>query len=86
MRCSLRNFVCWHQGYQSMTQACGMLEMKEQRDAFLTSLCRFTLTDAADADHLLGHRNEAGATASGELSSPVAVRSCGVLTTKPFTI
>ncbi|EIE25629.1 hypothetical protein COCSUDRAFT_83636 [Coccomyxa subellipsoidea C-169] len=52
-------------GYQSMTQACGMLEMKEQRDAFLTSLCRFTLTDAADADHLLGNRSEAAATTSG---------------------
>ncbi len=43
-----------------------MLEMKEQRDAFLTSLCRFTLTDAADADHLLGNRSEAAATTSGE--------------------
>jgi len=54
------------QGYQSMTQACGMLELKEQRDAFLTSLCNHTLTDAADAEHLLGSRTEAAATASGE--------------------
>lgn len=49
-----------------MTQACGMLELKEQRDAFLTSLCNHTLTDAADAEHLLGSRTEAAATASGE--------------------
>ena len=49
-----------------MTQACGMLELKEQRDAFLTSLCRFTLTDAADSDHSASSRGEAAATTSGE--------------------
>ena len=49
-----------------MTQACGMLELKEQRDAFLTSLCRFTLTDAADSDHSAGSRGETAATTSGE--------------------
>ncbi|BDA41918.1 Protein MON2 homolog [Coccomyxa sp. Obi] len=53
-------------GYQSMTQACGMLELKEQQDAFLTSLCRFTLTDAADSDHPAGSRGEAAATTSGK--------------------
>ena len=33
-----------------MTQACGLLELAEPRDAFLTSLCSFTLADAADAE------------------------------------
>ena len=39
------------QGFQSMTQACGMLEMSDSRDAYLTSLCAHTLTDAASPDH-----------------------------------
>lgn len=30
-----------------MTQACGLLELAEPRDAFLASLCSFTLADAA---------------------------------------
>jgi hypothetical protein len=47
---------CWAraQGYQSMAQACGLLQMREARDAWLSSLCAFTLTDAAaDADPIL---------------------------------
>ena len=32
------------QGYQSCTQACGLLKLVEPRDAFLGSLCRFTLS------------------------------------------
>ncbi|KAK9810126.1 hypothetical protein WJX72_005196 [[Myrmecia] bisecta] len=35
-------------GYQSMSQACGMLEQIEARDAFLASLCEFTLSSADD--------------------------------------
>lgn len=64
--------VSYRQGYQSMTQACGMLEMKEQRDAFLTSLCRFTLTDALDSDHSAGGRSEGIATTSGETPALLA--------------
>jgi hypothetical protein len=35
------------QGYQVFTQACGMLEMLEPRDAFLGTLCEFALANAA---------------------------------------
>lgn len=40
------------QGYQSFTQALGVLEVKEARDAFLSSLCSFALSSkmAEDAD------------------------------------
>ena len=40
------------QGYQSFTQALGVLEVKEARDAFLSSLCSFALPSnmAEDAD------------------------------------
>ena len=31
------------QGYQLFTQALGVLELKEARDAFLSSLCSFAL-------------------------------------------
>jgi len=45
-------FCCWLQGYQSFTQALGVLELKEARDAFLSSLCSFALSSkmAEDAD------------------------------------
>lgn len=33
------------QGYQVFTQACGMLEMVEPRDAFLGTLCEFALAN-----------------------------------------
>ena len=36
--------MCALQGYQSCTQACGLLCLVEPRDAFLTSLCTFTLS------------------------------------------
>ena len=39
------------QGFQSMTQACGMLELSDSRDAYLTSLCGHTLTDTSTLDH-----------------------------------
>ncbi len=32
------------QGYQLCTQACGILDLNEARDAFLSSLCDFTLS------------------------------------------
>lgn len=40
------------QGYQSFTQALGVLEVKDARDAFLSSLCSFALPSklAEDAD------------------------------------
>lgn len=46
------SFCCWLQGYQSFTQALGVLELKEARDAFLASLCSFALSSkmAEDAD------------------------------------
>ena len=34
-----------------MTQACGMLELSDSRDAYLTSLCGHTLTDTSTLDH-----------------------------------
>ena len=34
-----------------MTQACGMLELSDSRDAYLTSLCGHTLTDTSSLDH-----------------------------------
>ncbi len=45
-------FWWWLQGYQSFTQALGVLELKEARDAFLASLCSFALSSkmAEDAD------------------------------------
>ena len=39
------------QGFQSMTQACGMLELSDSRDAYLISLCGHTLTDTSTLDH-----------------------------------
>ena len=45
------------QGFQSMTQACGMLELSDSRDAYLTSLCGHTLTDTSTLDHT--HANKA---------------------------
>lgn len=44
--------MCMVQGYQSFTQALGVLEVKEARDAFLSSLCTFALPSkmAEDAD------------------------------------
>ena len=40
------------QGYQSYTQAVGVLEVNDARDAFLSSLCSFALSSkmAEDAD------------------------------------
>lgn len=37
------------QGYQSFTQASGLLRLNEPRDAFLSSLCTFTLSPSAEA-------------------------------------
>lgn len=38
------------QGYQSFTQALGVLEVKEARDAFLSSLCTFALPSKVAED------------------------------------
>jgi hypothetical protein len=38
------------QGYQVFTQACGMLEMLEPRDAFLGTLCEFALASAVSPE------------------------------------
>ena len=38
------------QGYQSFTQAAGLLGLVEARDAFLSSLCAFTLGSGAADD------------------------------------
>lgn len=58
------------QGFQSMTQACGMLEMSDSRDAYLTSLCAHTLTDAAGPDHSHLSRTEG-------VTSPTGVPPAG---------
>ena len=55
------------QGFQSMTQACGMLEMSDSRDAYLTSLCGHTLTDAASSDHSHASRAEGVTSPTGML-------------------
>ena len=52
------------QGFQSMTQACGMLELSDSRDAFLTSLCGHTLTDTSSLDHSHASKAE-GVTSPG---------------------
>lgn len=41
--CNPKAGLCVVQGYQSFTQALGVLEVKEARDAFLSSLCTFAL-------------------------------------------
>lgn len=38
------------QGYQLFTQALGVLELKEARDAFLSSLCSFALNPKMGED------------------------------------
>lgn len=38
-----------YQGYQLYTQACGMLELVEPRNAYLSSLCSFTLSNMEEA-------------------------------------
>lgn len=57
-------------GYQVFTQACGMLEMWEPRDAFLGNLCEFALASAKDiiAEQESGTRSGAGG--PGGLASP----------------
>ena len=55
------------QGFQSMTQACGMLEMSDSRDAYLTSLCAHTLTDTASSDHSHASRAEGLTSPTGML-------------------
>ncbi|DBA68408.1 TPA: hypothetical protein ACH3X2_013711 [Trebouxia sp. C0005] len=52
-RCSSEEIILQLlKGYQSFTQALGVLELKEARDAFLASLCSFALSSkmAEDAD------------------------------------
>jgi hypothetical protein len=36
------------QGFQTFTQACGLLAMAQPRDAFLAALCEFALSDATE--------------------------------------
>ncbi|KAK3236704.1 hypothetical protein CYMTET_53172 [Cymbomonas tetramitiformis] len=38
-------------GYQSFTQTCGILDVADARDAFLASLCDFTLSQRAENQH-----------------------------------
>ena len=57
------------QGYQLFTQALGILELKEARDAFLSSLCSFALSAkmAEDADGDLPLSPVATPSGSGKL-------------------
>lgn len=63
------------QGFQSMTQACGMLEMSDSRDAYLTSLCAHTLTDTASSDHSHLSRAEGVTSPIGMLHASLRHRS-----------
>lgn len=53
-------------GYQAFTQACGLLRAVEPRDAFLASLCKFTMAQhtnpdaAADLGKSIGRKGEDG--------------------------
>eukprot|EP01018_Ginkgo_biloba_P023241 Gb_33881 [translate_table: standard] len=53
-------------GYQAFTQACGVLRAVEPLNAFLASLCKFTLTSQNDSDRR---------SATGSLPSPGAKRT-----------
>lgn len=55
LQCELKILV---QGFQSMTQACGVLELSDSRDAFLMSLCGHTLTDTSSLDHSHASKGE----------------------------
>ena len=55
------------QGFQSMTQACGMLEVSDSRDAYLTSLCGYTLTDTSTLDHAHASKAEGVMSPTGGL-------------------
>ena len=55
------------QGFQSMTQACGMLELSDSRDAYLTSLCGHTLTDTSTLDHTHASKAEGVMSPTGGL-------------------
>jgi hypothetical protein len=57
-------------GYQGFTQACGVLELEEPRDAFLGALCQLAL--AADGEHL---SLPAGASGGGGRNSTSYSRS-----------
>ncbi len=63
------------QGYQSFAQAAGLLGLIDARDAFLTSLCTFTLSSGPAEEALSpgGARGDAGA------SSPTAAGAQGRL-------
>ena len=66
------------QGYQLCTQACGILDLNEARDAFLSSLCEFTLS-AVDENSLqastsgLDVTSPSSSSSKGELSNLNAV-------------
>eukprot|EP00850_Spirogloea_muscicola_P007731 SM000040S14743 [mRNA] locus=s40:68395:80992:+ [translate_table: standard] len=54
-------------GYQAFTQACGVLQAMDARDAFLASLCRFTLVQQYEAEK-----------SSSSTASPAALLSANI--------
>eukprot|EP00850_Spirogloea_muscicola_P011262 SM000069S20699 [mRNA] locus=s69:305828:318440:+ [translate_table: standard] len=54
-------------GYQAFTQACGVLQATDARDAFLASLCRFTLVQQYEAEK-----------SSSSTASPAALLSANI--------
>eukprot|EP00884_Botryococcus_braunii_P011071 jgi/Botrbrau1/19966/Bobra.0059s0082.1 len=65
-------------GYQVYTQACGMLEMVEPRDAFLSSLCSFTLSNADDGGDIQDRASSPSDPASANGRLDLAGRSSSV--------
>eukprot|EP00887_Chlorella_sp_A99_P002554 scaffold6.g2554.t1 len=56
-------------GYQVFTQACGLLELRQPRDAFLGNLCEFALASASEA---IAEAEAGGARAAGVAAGGVA--------------
>ena len=74
---------CRGQAYSSFTQACGVLDMVEPRDAFLASLCRFTLSPSeASQGEAVSSQPEV---ASGGASSPSDKDATPALRTPPLS-
>ena len=66
------------QGYQSFTQAAGLLGLVEARDAFLSSLCAFTLGSGAadDPTSPSGNRGDPSSPTSAGMSSGLHAPWC----------
>ena len=70
------------QGYQLFTQALGVLELKEARDAFLSSLCSFALSPKMGEDAEGEVPMSPLATTSGSGACSVVIHQRAVANTK----